>query len=451
MQFLGGAETVTGSRTLVSYRGRKILVDCGLFQGLKNLRLRNWEPFPIPPREIDAVLLTHAHLDHAGYLPKLVKEGFAGTIYATPPTVALSRILLADSAFLMEEEARYLNDRKLSRHRPALPLYTTGDVDRVFPRFARVELHTRIRLADGIDFEFLPAGHILGAAMIVLNVGDRKIIFSGDIGRMKDPIFNPPAVLPDADALVLESTYGNRPHGDTDVLAELERLIRKVHARGGVILVPAFAVGRAQLLMHLLSVLKDQGRLPEMPMYLNSPMATRATDLLMEFRSYHRLTPDECKKTCDVVTYVDSVEESIALNRKTGPLLIISASGMITGGRILHHVKAFGSDPRNMILLTGFQAAGTRGRALLDGATELKIHGAYVPVRAEVALMDSLSAHADARETIDWLRQSSNLHPRQVFLNHGEPAASDELRRRLNEAFGWDCVVAEPGKNVVLE
>lgn len=450
LQFLGGAETVTGSKILISFHGRKILIDCGLFQGLKKLRLQNWGDFPVPPREIDAVILTHAHLDHSGYLPKLIKEGFRGRIFATPMTLELCRILLPDSGFLMEEEARYLTKEGIGRHHPAEPLYTLDDARRALERFQTVGFHERHDLGDGWSFEFLRAGHILGAAMVVLTVAGRRLVFSGDVGRLEDPILRPPEPLPNADVLILESTYGNKLHREEDILARLEELVRKVTARGGVLVVPAFAVGRAQLLMALLAKLKEEGRLPEIPIYLNSPMATSVTGLLHEDRASHRLSAEECRRTSDIARPVKTAEDSKALNTRSGPMIIISASGMMTGGRVLHHLKAFAPDPKNAILLTGFQAAGTRGRALLDGAKELKIHGAYVPVRAEVVEFDSLSAHADYGEMTRWLENSQGLRPRRVFLTHGEPAALDEWRRRLSETFAWDVTIPGPLEKIRL-
>lgn len=450
IQFLGAAGTVTGSKYLVTFQGRHVLVDCGLFQGLKNLRLRNWKNFPVDPSSIEAVILTHAHLDHSGYLPRLVREGFRGRIYATPATKDLCAILLPDSGYLQEEDARYMNKGKLSKHSPALPLYTAEDAEETMRFFETVDFKSPLSLAPDWEVEFFPNGHILGSAMVSMRIGRQHLVFSGDVGRPHDPVLYPPHPVPPADYLILESTYGNRSHGDNNVLDRLHEVVERTWKRDGVLLIPAFAVGRAQHLMVLLSQLKKQGRLPSQPIYLNSPMATSVTALLSKYHDLHRLTPEECQEACDLVKYVRSPEESKDLNEKKGPMIIISASGMLAGGRILHHMKAFAPDPRSTILLTGFQAAGSRGRTLLDGGKEVKIHGQYVPVRAEVVDLENLSAHADYRELIDWLAKSPDLRPRQVFMTHGEPSAADDLRRRVAERFDWSCVVPEEGEVVSL-
>lgn len=449
VRFLGGAGTVTGSKFLVAGNGRRVLVDCGLFQGLKDLRLRNWAPFPVPPREIDAVILTHAHLDHSGYLPKLVREGFRGPVYAGAATKELSRLLLRDSAYLMEEEAEYLNRRKLSRHRPALPLYTMAEAERALERFVPVGFGARFDLGGGDSFELRPAGHILGAASVALRMAKRNLFFSGDVGRLRDPVLPAPAPPVSSDVLLIESTYGNRSHRRADPRAEIEAVVKRAANRGGVVLIPAFAVGRAQQILHFLAGLKNEGRLPPgLPIYLNSPMASEALDIFRRFDDLHRLSPGEVRDLCEVARIVRTPEESKALNAGKGPMIVISASGMLTGGRVIHHMKEFAPDPKNVILLTGFQAAGTRGRALLDGATEVKIHGQYVPVRAEVVVLDSLSAHADASEILEWLGTMKGPPPSRVMLVHGEPSAADELRRRIGESFGWAAEVAQPNAEI---
>ena len=447
--FLGGAGTVTGSKYLVEHGGKKILVDCGLFQGLKTLRVRNWNPLPLNVAEIDAVILTHAHVDHSGYIPRLIKDGFKGRIYATAATFDLCKILLPDSGYLMEEEAEYLNKRQRTKHSPALPLFTQEEAETALQYFEPVAFNDRINLPGGISFEFAYAGHILGAAQVILKCDGKQIAFTGDIGRMEDPLLLPPAKLAGADYIVIESTYGNRLHEQTSLADTLEKIICDTHARGGVILIPAFAVGRAQTLMYFLAELKKAGRIPDFPMYLNSPMAESASDLLGKYPELHRLNKADCDATCSVVKYIRTPEQSRWLNEQKGPMLIISASGMLTGGRVLHHVKAFAGDARNTILLTGFQAAGTRGEALQRGATELKIHGEYTPVRAQVHVLENISAHADYSEILNWLEQC-NIGPRRAFVTHGEPVASDELRRRLIDKFGWHTMVPDHGQTVEL-
>lgn len=450
LQFLGGTETVTGSKYLVTYQGRKFLVDCGLFQGLKDLRLKNWESFPISPAEIDAVILTHAHIDHSGYIPRLIKEGFRGKIYATSATKDLCRVLLMDSGHLMEEEARYLNKTKRTKHHPALPLFTLQDAELAMDQFEVLPFRHKKELLPGLSFEFHYAGHILGAASVILNAGGKKMAFTGDIGRMHDPIFYPPDPLPHVDYIVTESTYGNRSHGQRDVLTDLAEIIHQAYKQQGTVLIPAFAVGRVQSLMYYLSVLKKEHRIPAVPMYLNSPMATDVNAVFFKYRDLHKLSDEECFMMSNVVKYIHTAEQSKALNELRGPMVIISASGMMTGGRILHHLKQFAPQPENIILLAGFQAAGTRGEALEKGAEEIKIHGQYVPVRAQVKSLDNMSAHADYKEIIHWFGQSK-LKPKKVFITHGEPSAADELRRRLAENFSWNCHIPVYQERVLLE
>lgn len=450
IQFLGAAGTVTGSRYLLSHAGRRILVDCGLFQGLKSLRLKNWDEFPVSPASLDAVVLTHAHIDHSGYIPRLVQGGFQGRIYCTQATRDLCEILLPDAGYLAEEEAEYLNRRKRTKHNPALPLFTLDEAKHSLRYFKTQPLDQWQKIVDGIEFKLSYAGHILGASFATVKLGGARIVFSGDVGRMEDRIFYPPSTPEGADYLVVESTYGNRLHSAEDPLDVLEKVIRDTHARGGVILIPSFAVGRAQALMHLLLLLKRQKRIPDLPMYLNSPMATDVTELFLKHHKLHRLSAEEAREVCNVVKYIHTPEESKALNLRSGPMLIISASGMLTGGRILHHLKAFLGDERNTVLLAGFQSAGTRGEALERGAKEIKIHGEYYPVKAQIVSLENMSAHADYAEILEWLKKSS-LHPKRVFVTHGEPSAADEFRRRIEECLSWPAFVPEYGQKVRLD
>jgi metallo-beta-lactamase family protein len=442
LQFLGGAGTVTGSKTLVRHNGYTLLIDCGLFQGLKALRLRNWAEFPVRAQDINAVILTHAHIDHSGYIPKLVKEGFKGRIYCTPATFDLCRILLPDAGHLQEEEAAYLNKTRRTKHKPALPLFSRAEAIEALDFFTPVDFHDITALSDSVRFEFRYVGHILGAASVILQLSKSTIAFTGDIGRQNHPIFNAPEPLPPCDYLVTESTYGNRPHRSSDVLEQIETVINNTVRRKGVVIIPAFAVGRAQEILYYLSVLRKLNRIPTFPMYLNSPMATNVSRLMTQYKSLHHLNEIECAELGQIVHYIQDPEESKSLNERHGPMLILSASGMCSGGRVLHHLKAFAPHPENTILLAGFQAAGTRGEALENGATEVKIHGDYVPVRAEVRVLDNISAHADTKEIIEWFSYSK-ISPKKVFITHGEPSAADELRSRLDFMLGWDCVVPE--------
>ncbi|HLB31759.1 MAG TPA: MBL fold metallo-hydrolase, partial [Gammaproteobacteria bacterium] len=403
ISFLGAAGTVTGSKYLVTSGSTRILVDCGLFQGFKQLRLRNWAPLPCDPKKIDAVILTHAHIDHSGYLPLLVKNGFSGRVYCSHATRDLCAILLPDSGHLQEEDAAYANRRGFSKHKPALPLYTEQDAEDCLRQFAPVAYERDIDLGNGLSFRLSLAGHILGAALVTLRNAESSILFSGDLGRQHDLLIAPPAVIRRADYLVIESTYGNRRHDPRDPQEMLAEVFNRTFRRGGVVVVPAFAVGRAQALMYYIHLLKSARAIPDVPVFLNSPMAIDVTRVFHNHRGEHRLTPVQCDGMCGAARYVNSVEESKSLNTRTMPMILISASGMATGGRVLHHLKTFAPDARNTILFTGFQAGGTRGAAMLNGAEAVKIHGEYVPVRAEVVNIHNLSAHADYAEIMDWL------------------------------------------------
>ncbi|KAB2943092.1 MAG: MBL fold metallo-hydrolase [Hyphomicrobium sp.] len=440
--FLGATGTVTGSKYLFDDGDAINLVDCGLFQGFKQLRLRNWQPLPIDPRRIGSVVLTHAHIDHSGYLPLLVKNGFSGRIYCSKATRELCQILLPDSAHLQEEEARYANKRGFSKHKPALPLYTIEDADRALKNFHAVDFDEPLRLSPATSARLLPAGHILGASMVMIESRGKQILFSGDLGRPNDPIMRPPVTVKSADVLVLESTYGNRRHRAGSPEDELGSHLKRTLDRGGVVVIPAFAVGRAQTLLHLMARLKARGMLTNVPIYLNSPMAVDATRIYHAYRSEHRLTVEECTAACQIAEFVNSPEASKELNAKRGPMIIISASGMATGGRVLHHLKAFAPDPKNMILFSGFQAGGTRGAALVGGADSVKIHGQYVPVRAEVANLEGLSGHADYVEILDWLRAFRRA-PNKICITHGEPAAADAMRLHIQESLGWQSRVPD--------
>ena len=450
LTFLGATGTVTGSKYLLEAAGKRLLIDCGLFQGFKQLRLRNWEPLPVQASSIDALVLTHAHLDHSGYLPLLVRQGFAGRAYCTDSTQALCGILLPDSGHLQEEYAEHANRHGYSKHAPALPLYTQIEAEQSLKRLSPVAFGEAFEVLQGVRVQFLPAGHLLGAAVVLVTAEGRTILFSGDLGRPHDLIMRPPTRVNGADYLVLESTYGNRLHDASDPARQLAETVTRTAARGGVVIVPSFAVGRAQALLYLTHLLKKDGRIPStLPVYLDSPMAVDATALYVRYHDEHRLTRDQCEAMCRGVTIASRVDESKALDANPWPKLIIAASGMATGGRVLHHLHALAPDARNTILFTGFQAAGTRGRALVEGAPSIKLFGEYVPVRAEIAMIETLSAHADYAEILDWLG-AFQAPPRRTFLTHGEPDAADALRLRITEALHWDCVVPDYLQSVEL-
>ena len=445
--FLGAAGTVTGSKYLVTAGSGRVLVDCGLFQGLKRLRERNWQPPPIDPRALDAVVLTHAHLDHTGYLPVLARSGFRRPVYCTRATRDLLRILLPDSARIQEEEAEYANRRGYSKHRPALPLYTEADAQAALGLLRPVEWSASIEPAAGVTARFSPAGHLLGAASVLLQMATGSILFSGDLGRPDDPMMRAPAARLAADSIVVESTYGNRRHAAVDAEAELADALARAIRREGVVLVPAFAVGRAQLLLHFIARLKARGAIADVPVYLNSPMATDVTKIYHEHRSDHRLTAEECETMCTAARFVNTVEESKRLNERQGPMIIVSASGMATGGRVVHHLKSFAPDARNMIVFTGYQAAGTRGAAMVAGAESVKIHGEWIPVRAEVVQLHGTSGHADCDQLVAWLRSGAST-PQRVFVTHGEPEAADTLRQHVRRELATDAIVPEHGETL---
>lgn len=439
---LGGAGTVTGSKHLLESDGRRILVDCGLFQGLKKLREQNWDPFPIKPSSIDAVVLTHAHLDHSGYLPKLVKDGFRGPILASAATRDVAEIILRDSGHIQEKDAENANRYGYAKHKPALPLYGVHDAERAVERFSSTAFQQEVRLPGGATLMLRRAGHILGAATAEVTWNGTRILFSGDLGRYGDATMVDPEPVTEADYVVVESTYGDRLHDPHDPTQTLGDVIERTTARGGTVVIPTFAVGRAQSLLYHLWQLKEAGRIGLVPIYMDSPMAINATDLLCAHLGDHRMPRDVCEAVCGIATYVRDVEASKKITVSPMPKVILAASGMATGGRVLHHIKAFGPDRRNTILFSGYQAAGTRGRSMVEGAKDVKIHGQWVPINAEVATLPMLSAHADYEEILRWL-SGIKRPPRKTFIVHGEPHASDALRVRIQDRLGWDCIVPE--------
>ena len=457
LTFFGAARTVTGSKYLVEHEGARILVDCGLFQGLKALRQRNWSAFPIHPASLDAVVLTHAHIDHCGLLPRLAAGGFRGPIYCTEGTADLCSLVLPDAGHLQEEDARLANRRRVSRHAPALPLFTEADARLVLQQFRTVRFGTRTEVAPGVFAEFTPAGHLLGSAFVRVSRdgGGPGILFGGDLGRYNRPVLPDPAPAPDAATLLLESTYGDRIHPDAGEEAMLERIIRETHDRGGRLIIPAFAVGRAEELLYWIKRLEDAGRVPPQPVFLDSPMAVEA----LNFYARHEAELDLDIRSLDgsLRMYrtkqfhpVSSPRESKEIVASRQPGIVISASGMATGGRVLHHLVACLPDPRHTVLFVGFQAEGTRGRALLEGAKAVKIHGATIPVAARVERIDSMSAHADSAEILQWLR-TCRRPPKRVYLVHGEAPAQDALKARIEAELGWSVHIPQHGEKVEVD
>jgi metallo-beta-lactamase family protein len=439
LSFLGAAGTVTGSKYLIEAAGKRYLVDCGLFQGLKPLRLRNWEPLPLDPGLLDGVLLTHAHLDHSGYLPLLVRNGFGGPVWCSQSTADLCQILLPDSGYLQERDAEFANRQGYSKHKPALPLYDEADARKALDNFRIVPFGAMHRLDGNVTITFRRTGHILGASSIELNMSGTILVFSGDLGRYQDPIFRDPDAALNANYLVVESTYGDRLHDSADPEQILEEIIARTAARGGTVLIPAFAVGRAQSLLFHLHRLKSVGRLANIPVFLDSPMAIDASEIFCRNFADHTLSEVESRAACGVASYVRTVEQSKALNADPFPKVIISASGMATGGRVLHHLKQYVSDQKNTILFSGFQAPGTRGALLLAGAEMIRIHGKEFPVRASIENLSMLSAHGDANEIMRWCR-GFRQPPRMTFVTHGEPEPASVLSHRLEHELGWRCV-----------
>jgi metallo-beta-lactamase family protein len=455
VQFLGAAGTVTGSKHLLTVNGRRVLLDCGLFQGLKALRLRNWQPLPFDPASVHAVALSHAHLDHSGALPLLVRDGFRGPIYCTAATKDLTGVILLDAAHLQEEEAEIANRYGYSKHKPALPLYTTADAEAALGLLEVRGYGTPFHITQDVTALFRRAGHILGAATMDLDLGGAtRLAFSGDLGRWNRPIIRDPELVPEADVLLVESTYGDRVHSP-EAESALARVVRDAAARGGALIIPAFAVGRVQELIWTLRRLEEANAVPTLPVFIDSPMAINVTDIYCRHPEDHDvdmkllLDAKRCPLQCKEYRLVRTAEESKALNDRNGPMIIISASGMATGGRVIHHLKARLSDDRTTVLLPGFQAAGTRGRALQDGAREIRIHGRSIPVRATVVTLDGFSAHGDRDEILRWLA-GFRQPPREVYVVHGEPQAADSLAATLRARLGWNASVAEDRATIAL-
>lgn len=438
--FLGATETVTGSKYLLSIDNKKILIDCGLYQGLKELRLRNWQPLTFDPKTIDAVILTHAHIDHSGYLPLFVKNGFKGPIYCTYGTKDLCDILLVDSAKIQEEDANFANKHKCSKHDPALPLYTVQDSLNALALFVPFDYNKLIKLDENTWYEHLPAGHIIGSSFVKITHKDTSILFTGDIGRPNDTVMQKPSIVNHTDFLITESTYGDRLHEEVNSKILLKNIINKTIERGGSVIIPAFAVGRTQALLHHLYELKKEGAILPTPIYLDSPMAINATKILCKHIEDLRLTKQDCENLSNIATYVQTVEESMELDRNMTPKIIIAASGMLSGGRILFHLKSYASNPANTILFTGFQANGTRGSDIIKGIKSIKIHGQAIPINAQIENLMGASAHADYAELLQWL-QNFKTPPKKTFIIHGEKMAAESLKLKIESRLGWNCII----------
>ncbi|HEY3395537.1 MAG TPA: MBL fold metallo-hydrolase [Lacipirellulaceae bacterium] len=457
LTFHGAARTVTGSKFLLEAGGARVLVDCGLFQGLKQLRELNWRPTPFDVKSLDAVVLTHAHLDHVGYLPRLAREGYGGPIVGTEATNELAQIILFDSAHCQEMDAEYANRKGFSKHKPALPLYEERDVQQTVGLLQAQGRGQWFSPAGQIWMRYHDAGHLLGSNMIEVEVRDRtpplRIVFSGDVGRYDGPLYHDPKPPPECDWLICESTYGDRDHPRESILDALAEVVTRAAGRGGVMLFAAFAVGRAQQLIYLLQVLKSAGRIPDVPIYLDSPMACDATMIYRQHREDHDLSEgdlDPAHPALDgkSVRLCRTTNESKALNQVRGPAVIISSSGMMTGGRILHHLKQRLPHERNTIVLGGFQAAGTRGRSLQDGAKWIRIHGHDVTVRAAVEQVPGLSGHADRAGLLRWLQPIKSVN--SVFLVHGEVPCAESLAQTLRNERGWNVHLPDLGQTYSL-
>lgn len=446
---IGGAGTVTGSKTLVESNGIRILIDCGQFQGIKPLRELNWESLPVLPATIDFVLLTHGHLDHCGWLPRLVNQGFKGKIYCTSPTAAIAKLILLDSAKIQEEEANKANEGHYSKHQIAEPLYTVAQAEQVFSHFRVIQSKTVIPLDAEIQAVFSNAGHILGACSIELHLENQYLVFSGDIGRDNDVLLFPPTLPTRGDYLFLESTYGNRLHPDTDPKTELEMYINNAIAKGGTVILPSFAVERAQSVMFLLWQLKEEGRIPSIPYVIDTPMGISMLDLFENNRKWHKLTQEQYVEMCKMFTMVSDYKETIEIIYNKHPKVVIAASGMITGGRVLSYLERYIGLPETTVIIIGYQAEGTRGRKLLEGAQDIKIRGKYYEVKANIVEIEGLSAHGDQKDLLHWLSALENK-PKKVFLVHGENQAADELRIKIQELYGFECVVPMMGQTFDL-
>ena len=442
LTFHGGAETVTGSKILLEAGYKKIMIDCGLFQGLKELRLKNREELPVNLNDLNFVFLTHAHYDHTGYLPILIKNGYKGSIYCSEATKDLAEIILLDSGKIQEEEAKRANKYGYSKHKPAKPLYTVDDVKKTIPHFKTFSLNEWHKIDDDISFKFLNSGHILGSTFILFNIKGKTIVFSGDIGRKEPIILNKYEYIDKADYLVIESTYGNRLHKKEPVEEKLLKYIQKTYDKKGILIIPTFSVERAQEIIYLLSKLKQQKLLPNIPIYLDSPMGVNATQIYFSHKQHHKLSDDDMRNMMNTVELISNFHASRALVNDDSPKVVMAGSGMITGGRVLHYLEKHISSEKCSILMVGYQAEGTRGKSLVSGDHEIKFFGKYHKVNAKIYTIDALSGHADQSELIDWLKHFK-INPRLTFINHGEPHQSQALKSKIKDSLNWRATVAK--------
>lgn len=450
LTFIGGAGTVTGSKTLIEIGGKRILIDCGLFQGLKELRQLNRSDFPVDPKTIDAIILTHAHLDHCGYIPLLVKKGFNGPIHCTHPTLELTEIILKDSAKIQEEDAERANKHQYTKHEKAEPLYTVKDVIACMPKFVGHDLNEWVIINEFVKFEFLNAGHILGSAFVNAKIGERTVLFSGDIGRANPMLLYPPKHVKEADYIILESTYGDREHECENVKDELLEVIESAVKKGGILMIPSFAVERTQELLYLIYQLREEERLPKIKIFLDSPMGINATNTYKRFPQWQNISSFELDRMFEDVFFVNDIEQSKMLVADKQPKVILAGSGMIEGGRILHYLNAHIDNPSDTLLFVGYQGEGTRGRAIMNGSKDIKFFGEYRSVKCQIKSIDSLSAHADYKEMVDWLKGFRHT-PKKIFLNHGETHQSDAFRVRIEHELKWQVEIPKMMESVILD
>ncbi len=460
LTFYGATGTVTGSRFHLEIDGKNLLIDCGMFQGPKEVRLKNWETFPVPPSIFEYVFLTHAHIDHSGYLPKFVREGFNGKIICTHATAELCKVMLKDSAHIQEEDAKWANKKGFSKHSPAMPLYTKEDAEKTLDLFHPIHYDDFFKLSENTRIKLHDSGHILGSALVDIKTKieekSRKILFSGDLGRPEIPVLNEPDQVYNVDYLILESTYGQRLHESSDPISDLVEVINRCMKRGGSLVIPAFSVGRTQTLLYLLRLLEDEGKIPSYPIFVDSPMAINALDIfkdhIKDFDLYARMQKMQGKDIFhpENLHICRTREDSMSINKQRSGCIIISASGMVTGGRILHHMAQRLPDPKNTILLMGYQAEGTRGRVIQEKKETVKIHGKQVPINAKIEMIDGFSGHADYNEMLAWL-MPFNKKPKQVFMVHGETEASQSMAIKIRDTFGWNVSVPKFGDSFELE